>query len=97
MARVCVLYCLAPLVIPETVHSGGRHGTFNDPRSLVLAREHVALGEKHITPQREIISGLGLAGHDTVEAELLLKQFEELQVQHTSHRDRLEKELASES
>ena len=57
---------------------------------LALAKQHVALGEKHITRQREIIADLELGGHDTTEAELLLRQFEELQVQHTSHRDRLE-------
>jgi hypothetical protein len=33
---------------------------------LALARQHVAIGEKHIIRQRDIISELELGGHDTV-------------------------------
>ena len=61
---------------------------------LAQAREHVALGTAHITRQMEIIAELERGGHDSTEAQLLLKRFVELQVEHTKHRDRLEKELA---
>jgi hypothetical protein len=39
---------------------------------LVLARQHVTGGEKHIARQRGMISQLERGGHDAAEAELLL-------------------------
>jgi hypothetical protein len=61
---------------------------------LAQARQHVALGAMHIARQIEIIDELKSRGHDATEAQLLLKQFKELQVEHTKHRDRLEKLIA---
>ena len=64
---------------------------------LAQSREQVALGEKHIARQHEIISELDRDGHGTTEARALLVQFEEMQVEHVKHRDRLEKELRAKS
>jgi len=60
---------------------------------LTLAREHVALGERHIARQHEIIAQIRLRGADTDEAERLLVAFEHSQAMHLSHRDRLELQL----
>jgi len=45
-------------------------------KHLTQAERHVALGEQHITCQREIISRLGPRGHDLTTARELLTQFE---------------------
>lgn len=60
---------------------------------LAQAERHVALGAKHIADQRHRIDRLARDGHDTNQAELLLKQFEELQALHVAERDRLGKML----
>ena len=60
---------------------------------LEMARSHVALGEKHLARQRELILELYRDGHDTRQARELLKQFEELQALHVSDCKRLEQEL----
>jgi hypothetical protein len=63
---------------------------------LAQAKEHVASGERQIARQREIVAEMERDGHYAVakSARDLLRKFEELQVEHVSHRDRLLKELA---
>jgi hypothetical protein len=61
---------------------------------LVEIERHVALGEGHITRQRETITELERGGHSTVSAHRLLYLFLETQELHIGHRDRLLKELA---
>jgi two-component sensor histidine kinase len=61
---------------------------------LSTARRHVAIGERNIAHQREIVTGLERDGHNSLEAERLLAYFEELQNMHIARRDRLEEALA---
>jgi hypothetical protein len=56
---------------------------------LEMAERHVREGERHIALQRKIIATLTEGGHLTDEAYKLLRTFEELQVLHVTHRDRL--------
>jgi propanediol utilization protein len=56
---------------------------------LKQAEEHVALGERHIKRQREIVAELHGHGHNTEESRRLLQQFEEIQTLHVEGRDRL--------
>jgi hypothetical protein len=62
---------------------------------LKQAQLHVALGEKHIARQYDIISELERDGNDSEadQARELLAAFEEMQEEHISHRDRIEEEL----
>ena len=60
---------------------------------LIVAEEHILLGERHIVRQRELVAELERDGHDTAEAIRLLTSFEELQVLHIADRDRLRREL----
>jgi hypothetical protein len=59
-----------------------------------MARRHVAMGERHIARQREIVAKLERDGHDSLDSKRLLGFFEELQNMHIAHRDRLVKMLA---
>jgi hypothetical protein len=63
-------------------------------RHLAQAEEHVALGERNIARQKGIITRLKAGGHDTAEARELLEAFENMQIQHVAHRDRLMKEIS---
>ena len=54
---------------------------------------HVALGAHYVEQQRAIILRLESNGCDAAEARDLLRLFEELQVEHVSHRDRLRNKL----
>jgi hypothetical protein len=62
---------------------------------LRQAQLHVALGVRHIARQYAIISELERSGQcpDADQARDLLATFEEMQEEHISHRDRLEREL----
>ncbi|MBV9434173.1 MAG: hypothetical protein JO137_20310 [Hyphomicrobiales bacterium] len=60
---------------------------------LSEAEAHVAEGMRHVENQREIIANLERGGHDTFEAEWLLRTFEDTLAMHVAHRDRLRKEL----
>jgi len=62
-------------------------------RHLRQAERHVAAGQQHISRQRELIAQLERDDHDTSAAKSLLAQFEELQMMHIAHRDRLGREL----
>ena len=63
-------------------------------RHLAQVEEHVCLGEQHIARQHEIIAALRASGRDTTRALALVRQFEEMQVLHLAHRDRLLRKLA---
>ncbi|MDR9780862.1 hypothetical protein [Rhizobium redzepovicii] len=62
-------------------------------KHLQQAREHVALGGQHIARQREIVAEMTDRGVDATEAIRLLVNFEESQVMHLAHLDRLNAEL----
>ncbi|MGZ2433065.1 hypothetical protein ACVI1T_005026 [Rhizobium redzepovicii] len=62
-------------------------------KHLQQALEHVALGGHHIARQREIVAQLTNRGSDASEAQRLLEVFEESQVLHVAHLDRLKAEL----
>lgn len=62
---------------------------------LAQVEERVALGDRHLSRQREIVAELARDGHDTAAAVTLLKQFEEIQGLRCAHRSRLIKELAA--
>ncbi|MBX5200554.1 hypothetical protein [Rhizobium sp. NZLR1] len=62
-------------------------------KHLQQAREHVALGGQHIARQREIVAEMTDRGSDAKEAQRLLAIFEESQVMHVAHLDRLKAEL----
>ena len=62
-------------------------------KHLQQAREHVALGELHLARQREIVAELINRGVDVTEAKRLLLNFEESQLMHVAHLDRLKAEL----
>jgi len=62
-------------------------------RHLQQAREHVLLGGQHIARQREIVAELTDRGVDPTQAIRLLVNFEETQVMHLAHFDRLKAEL----
>lgn len=62
-------------------------------KHLQQALEHVALGGRHIARQREIVAQLTDRGSDASEARRLLEVFEESQVLHVAHLDRLKAEL----
>jgi hypothetical protein len=62
-------------------------------RHLQQAERHVAVGQKHINCQRERIKQLEKGGHDASHARTLLALFEELQIMHIAHRDRLARHL----
>ena len=62
---------------------------------LAEAEQHVALGERHIARQVQIIDELARAGHDLSLAFALLDNYCELQVCHLAHRDRMRKQLGA--
>ena len=62
-------------------------------KHLAEAEAHVALGARHVEQQRALILKLVSTGCDSAEAKVLLRLFEELQVEHVSHRDRLGNKL----
>jgi hypothetical protein len=60
---------------------------------LAEAEQHIALGERHIARQIEIIDMLGRGGHPTELATQVLKTYRELQITHLAHRDHIRNEL----
>jgi hypothetical protein len=60
-----------------------------DSADLAMANSHVALGQRHVIRQREIIAEFQRAGHSTTLAETLLGSFEEVLATHVAHRDRI--------
>jgi hypothetical protein len=63
--------------------------------SLAQAEEHVVMGQKHITRQRELVAKLERNGQDSSEAQRLLREFEEIYAMHLANRERLRHEAAS--
>jgi hypothetical protein len=59
---------------------------------LELAERHISEGMRHIMRQRELIERLECSGHDTRDANRLLRQFEDVLELHVRDRDRLRKE-----
>jgi hypothetical protein len=62
---------------------------------LAQCEEHIALGVRIIDRQRAVAAVLERGGHDTTPAKRLLQTFEDLQIEHVAHRDRLADELAA--
>jgi hypothetical protein len=62
-------------------------------RHLAQAEEHIAMGDKNIARQREVIVQLERDGHDTASARNFLREFEQLQPMHIAERERLLREL----
>jgi hypothetical protein len=60
---------------------------------LAMAEKNVALGERHIEHQGQLVSDLDRHGHDTTDALALLDMFRRTQLEHVAHRDFLLKEL----
>jgi HEAT repeat protein len=65
-------------------------------RHLTQAEGHVALGERHIARQIEIVAELERDGHEqtAIAARELLAMFEQTHKSHVEDRDRLRAELA---
>ena len=60
---------------------------------LAEADEHIALGTRHISDQLARIAKLKSGGHDTTNAESLLKIMQETQATREQHRKRLLQQL----
>ena len=60
---------------------------------LALAEKNVALGERHIARQEQLVAELDRDGHDTREALAPLTVFRRTQIEHVAHRDFLLREL----
>ncbi|TIV72748.1 MAG: hypothetical protein E5V89_03870 [Mesorhizobium sp.] len=58
-------------------------------KTLALLEQHVLIGERHIARQREIVADFHKKGFRTDLAEDLLTLFEQMQVLHISHRNRI--------
>jgi hypothetical protein len=56
---------------------------------LQMVDDHIALGEKHVTRQRELLAWLKSRGHPTDIAEDLLTEFEATLDQHRLHREQM--------
>jgi hemerythrin len=54
---------------------------------LKMVDDHIALGERHVSRQIELIAWLRSKGYPTEMAEELLTEFESTLVQHRAHRD----------
>lgn len=60
---------------------------------LVKAEHAVSQGERHLEHQRGIIERLKEGGHDTREAEKILRTFEDAQALHRADLERIREEL----
>lgn len=60
-----------------------------------MAREHVALGERHIERQKGSLAELDRDGHDTAIARRTLAVFEAKQAMHVDDLKTIEQELAA--
>ncbi|RWC00321.1 MAG: hypothetical protein EOQ57_17135 [Mesorhizobium sp.] len=58
---------------------------------LEMLEQHVLLGERHIARQREIVADFHHKGFRTDLADELLNLFEQMQLLHVAHRDRIQK------
>jgi hypothetical protein len=64
-------------------------------RHLAQAEARIALGQKHIARQYEIIAGLEQVGHTAVTAKALLVVFEATHALHIADRDQIATEIAA--
>jgi hypothetical protein len=64
-------------------------------RHLAQAEARIALGQKHIARQNEIIAELEQAGHDAVTAKALLVVFEATHELHIADHDQIIVEIAA--
>jgi hypothetical protein len=64
-------------------------------RHLAQAEARIALGQKHIARQNEIIAELERAGHDAVTAKALLVVFEATHELHIADHDQIIVEIAA--
>jgi hypothetical protein len=64
---------------------------------IVQAERQVALCERNLDNQRQMLAELKGGGHDTAGAVYLIREFEDLLRLHIRDRDRLRKELRSSS
>jgi hypothetical protein len=60
---------------------------------LEMAQRHVREGRLHVAGQRELVAVLRVDGHPTLEAESLLKVFEQTLAAHIEHAARLRADL----
>jgi hypothetical protein len=74
-----------------------RHGMSRETliRHLAQAEAHIALGQKHIARQYEIIAELEKVGHESVTAKALLIVFEATHAIHIADRDQIAAEIAA--
>ncbi|RVD33785.1 hypothetical protein EN742_28990 [Mesorhizobium sp. M4A.F.Ca.ET.020.02.1.1] len=56
---------------------------------LAMLEQHVLLGQRHIARQREIVADFHHKGFRADLAEDLLTLFEQMQLLHVAHRDRI--------
>jgi hypothetical protein len=54
---------------------------------------HIAEGEGHIARQEQILTSVQTNGHQTSEAETLLRLLNETQLEHRAHREAIAKAL----
>jgi len=64
-------------------------------RHLAQAEARIAVGQKHIARQCEIIAELEEVGHDAVTAKALLVVFEATHALHIADRDQIADEIAA--
>lgn len=63
-------------------------------KHLAMAQEHIAMDERDIARQRELVKKLEPYGPVSEQAKALLAQFEALHAMHIADRDRLKQELS---
>ena len=56
---------------------------------LQMVEDHIALGERHVARQRELLLFLKSRGHPTELAEQLLADFQSMLLQHRAHREQM--------
>ena len=64
-------------------------------RHLAQAETRIAVGQKHIARQCEIIAELEQVGHEAVTAKALLVVFETMHTLHIADRDQIAAEIAA--
>ncbi|TGS86010.1 hypothetical protein EN821_35430 [Mesorhizobium sp. M2D.F.Ca.ET.178.01.1.1] len=62
-----------------------------------MLEQHVLLGERHIARQREIVADFHHKGFRADLAEDLLTLFEQMQILHVAHRDRIQTSITQNS
>ena len=63
--------------------------------SLQAAEDHIAIGARQISKQRNFISRLEREGRNTTEATSVLREMQQTQESHVAHRDELRAKLAA--